>query len=216
MRLYVIGASGGVGQPLVAEAIARGHEVTAHVRPSSPVTFPAAVRTVRRELLEDGALDAIAGHDAVLSCVGGRRKNPANPFSRMLSRHDLVEAVLHKLVPAMMQQSVARVLVVSAGGVGDSSAGLNWMMRALLALSQVGVAYQDLDKAEGVLASSSLDWLAVRPVTLSNKPAGKPVVEVPTFATTATISRADVGKYMLDRVVDKALYDKHSAMIANA
>lgn len=44
MRITVFGASGNVGSRVVAEAVARGHQVTAVLRdPSRPHSFPPAV-----------------------------------------------------------------------------------------------------------------------------------------------------------------------------
>jgi uncharacterized protein YbjT (DUF2867 family) len=172
MRLLVLGASGGCGRWLTRLAAERGHHVTALVRPGAAapeVPPPAAARvTVRRgEAADPAALDgAVAGHDAVLSCLGLRRAG-RSPWAPLRSPPDLTARVAAHLVPAMVRHGVGRLVVVSAGGVGDSRARLSPPVRWLVDAGNVGVAYRDLAAMEAALEASPLDWTAVRPVTLT-------------------------------------------------
>lgn len=47
MKLLVVGATGGLGRVVVADAVERGHEVSALVRDPARSNLPEAVRTVR-------------------------------------------------------------------------------------------------------------------------------------------------------------------------
>jgi putative NADH-flavin reductase len=198
MKLLVLGASGQVGRLVVDRAVARGHRVTAVVRPASPFDRP--VEVVRDEVLRPGALAAVVpGHEAVISCLGIQRRS-LNPFSALTSPADLGEATAHALVAAMRSAGVPKVVAISAAGVGDSAPRMNALMRWAVARTNVGVAYRDLERMEQVLAASGLDWCCVRPVTLTNGPHTGKVREVDAFGLTATISRADVAHDLLDRV----------------
>ena len=204
-RILVLGASGGCGRWLVRLAAERGHLVTALIRPSARLAPLPGVTIQHGEVLAPGVLEAaLPGHEAVLSCLGLRRANPLNPWSRLLSPPDLTTRVAQRLVPLMRQHGVARLLVISAGGVAESVHQLSWPVPQLVRLGQVGVAYRDLAAMERILTESELDWLAVRPVTLVNgAPTGRarPVAD---YRLWSHIRRSDVAAWML-RAVEEAV-----------
>src|SRR5450755_755171 len=72
LRLFVLGATGGVGRSLFDQAIDRGHQITAFVRSPEKLGEPRHGLTVRggdpRSAAELEA--ALPGHDAVLSAIG--------------------------------------------------------------------------------------------------------------------------------------------------
>ena len=200
MRLLVLGASGGIGQWLVRLAVERGHGVTALVRPRATLAPLPGVEIVRGEALEERMLrEVLPGHDAVLSSVGQRRGGK-NPWAKTLSPLNLVELVMRGLVPAMNAAHVRRLVFVSAGGVADSAAQATPLVRRVLAQGSLAIAYRDLARAETIAAASTLDWLAVRPVTLvPGRPTGR-AAPVTRFGLFSVVRRSDVATWMLDAV----------------
>ncbi|HWK51038.1 MAG TPA: NAD(P)H-binding protein [Steroidobacter sp.] len=68
MKVMLIGASGYVGSTLLAEALRRGHEVTALVRNIGKITPRAGVTPLAVDVLETASLArAMSGHAAVIS-----------------------------------------------------------------------------------------------------------------------------------------------------
>lgn len=201
-RLLVLGASGGVGRHLVRLAVREGHEVTALVREGTPYEPPEGVRVVRDDVLREGAIAAVMpGHDAVLSCLGPKRRHGWNPYSAPTSPPDLNSRTARLIVAAMQASGVRRVVAVSAAGVGDSAPAMNWIMRWLVATSTIGIAYRDLAVMEEVfLEAADIDATCVRPVTLTSSPGTGRVREVSHFGMTLTIPREDVARYMLDHL----------------
>ncbi|MBL8933357.1 MAG: NAD(P)H-binding protein [Archangium sp.] len=207
MKVLILGASGGVGVHLVKLAAEAGHEVTALSR--QPITAPAGVRVIVDDVARPGALiEATRGQAAVLSSLGIRRKNQANPFSPLASPADFTSSTAQQLVTAMKTNGVSRVIAVSASGIGDSEPGLNLMMRVFIRWTNVGANYRDLARMEQIYASSGLDWLCVRPVGLTDKPKSGPVKQVPSFAFNSWISRAEVARWMVERLADPTFSDR--------
>lgn len=207
MKLYVLGASGGVGQWVVRVALARGHELTCHIRTHSSWAAPGRAAVVRHDILEPGALEALPGHDAIVCCIGQRHVQPGNPLSRMAEPHDLCERVARTVVEAAPRANVRRVIAISAGGVGDSRSQLHPVIRLALPRSPLAVAYRDLDRMEGVFRESALDWLCVRPTLLTDRLATGKARTTHRFGPTSTIPRADVAAWMLDRVAEDGPLD---------
>lgn len=68
MKLAVIGASGYIGSKILAEALARGHDVTAIVRHPEKLTPHDHMTPVKCDVFDVPALtEAIKGHDVVIS-----------------------------------------------------------------------------------------------------------------------------------------------------
>ncbi|MFJ8221868.1 NAD(P)-dependent oxidoreductase [Streptomyces griseus] len=197
MRITVLGATGGVGQEIVGQALAAGHEVTAVVR--DPDRLPerldrAALAAVVR--LDDPA--AVAGRDAVLSGLGSRGRRADGVAERLTER----------ILTAMEAEGVRRLVVVSAVPVGPEPAGGRLVDR--LALKVVGAVladvYADLTRMEAALARRATDWTAVRPPKLTDGPLTGVYRRVVGGAPrgSRSVSRADVAHAMLALVEDPA------------
>ena len=156
---------------------------------------------------------AVAGQEAVASCVGIRRAGKW-PWAAMLSPPDLTERVARALVAAMTTHGVRRLVAVSGGGVAEGFGQLAWLVRKIVRSGNIAGQYRDLAKMEQVLAASSLDWLAVRPVTLKNgKPSGK-AHPVTRYRITSTIRRSDVAQWMLKALEESGEFRERRVMIA--
>ncbi|MEM1117379.1 MAG: NAD(P)H-binding protein [Bacteroidota bacterium] len=214
MHVLILGASGGCGRWICRLARERGHAVRAVVRPSTPFDPPAGTDVVRAEVLEPGVLDgAASGQDAVLSALGIQRASVI-PWARVVSPPDLTERVARQMVEVLPRHGVRRVVAISAGGVGESRGRTNALMRGVIASSNVGVAYRDLERMEATLAASDLDWMAVRPTTLTNGlPTGR-ARRVERYGLLSRIARADVAAFMLDAIEADAPFADRTPMIA--
>lgn len=197
MKVLVLGASGGVGKHLVRLACDQGHSVTALVRHAAGIDSRARILT--DDVLRPGCFDEqLRGHEVVLSALGIKRTNPANPWSALASPPDFSSRTAAMLVSAMQQHGLARVIAVSAAGVADSAARMNLLMKFFVAKSNVGIGYRDLAAMERVFADSGLDWCCPRPTRLTSGPLIRRVKIVENFPMTAAISRADVAWWMLE------------------
>jgi len=198
MRVLVLGASGGVGRQLVAEAVAAGHAVRTLVRSTAPdPAMPGVVQTCGDVLDPVVLAAAMAEVDAVVSALGMRRRVPANPWSAIAGSPTFNSASAAAIVAAMRAAGVKRVVAVSAAGVGDSAPAMNGPMRALVATSSIGIAYRDLASMEAVFLGSGLDVLIPRPTRLTDGPATGRVRVTPTFGALDAIARADVARWMV-------------------
>lgn len=215
MRLLILGATGRCGQWLTRLAAERGHDVTVLVRPGANVVAPSSVRVLRGDVLDAGSLEAaLPGRDAVASCLGLRRAG-RHPWARLLSPPDLTSRVSAMLVPAMQRLGIARLVGLSAGGVGESASQLTWPVRRLVARGQIAVAYRDLARMEAILGESSLDWLVVRPVTLTDGPPTRRVGPVTRYGLRSTVRRADVAFWMLASLERRAPFADRAILLGS-
>ena len=210
MKLLILGASGGVGRWATRLASEQGHDITAMVRPRSTFDAPAGVRVIRGQALNVADLKlAVEGQQALISCLGAQRVNPRNPWSRMREPRQVAGPGAVAIVQAVMDSTVRRVVAISAAGVGDSLPATNAVMRWLLRKSNIGQQYADLFEMEETLRASTLDWIAVRPVTLSNGALTGRARVVSRFGTMSMIRRADVAQWLIrtatstDPIVDR-------------
>ena len=197
LKILVLGASGRVGKHLVRLAFDQGHIVTALVR--CPDGIDSRARILTDDVMRPGCFDEhVGGHEVVLSALGIKRTNPANPWSALASPPDFSSRTAAMLVSAMRQHGVPRVVAVSAAGVADSAARMNLLMKFFVAKSNVGIGYRDLAAMERVFEGSGLDWCCPRPTRLTSGPLTRRMKIVENFPVTAAISRADVAWWMLE------------------
>ncbi|MFF0423103.1 NAD(P)-dependent oxidoreductase [Streptomyces sp. NPDC004520] len=200
MKLTVFGATGGIGQEIVRQALASGHEVTAVVRDPARLTVTGAGLTVRRaDLTDPEALrGAVAGRDAVLSGLGARSRADAGVAARLT----------RSVLTAMEAEMTRRILVVSAAPLGPTPEGQPLVDRATLAVINAVLKdiYADLRVMESELAASGTDWTAVRPPRLTDKPGTGQYRTVVggTPLRGRFLARADVAHAMLAMIDDPA------------
>ena len=112
------------------------------------------------------------------------------------------------------RERIDRVMVISAAGVGDSARQTSPMNRWLFRNSNIGVAYRDLEEMERILGSSRLDWMAVRPATLTNgQPTGRAQV-IDYYGVRTRIRRAEVAEWMLARLPANEPFEQRTPMLA--
>ncbi|WP_030416828.1 NAD(P)-dependent oxidoreductase [Streptomyces sp. NRRL S-1448] len=203
MKLTVLGASGGVGRQLVTHALADGHQVTAALRSPEKLTeHHERLTVVRTDPLDPASVKAVVdGADAVLSGMGqAGRHDPLRPASTSA----------RAVVEAMTATGVRRLLVVSAGPLNRTGAGQPFLSHRVfgpLLWAALKEVYTDLTRMEAVLRDSGLDWTAVRPPRLLDRPGeGRYRHAVEAGPAGSVIARADVARAMLDFVTDPRTY----------
>jgi hypothetical protein len=79
----------------------------------------------------------------------------------------------------------------------------------------VAVAYRDLAGMEARFAASSLDWLAVRPVTLTHgAPRGR-ARPVEHYGLLSTIRRADVATWVVAAAGSHDVFVRHHVLLGS-
>ena len=200
-NLLVLGATGATGRWFVQMALERGHRVTALIRSKNSLEERDGLEIVQGDVLDTDALDRVMeGKDAVLSCLGIRRENQADPWSPLVSPADLTKRSAQNTVNAMKNHGVRRVIGISAAGVGDSKDKSDGDIMSVVQKSNIAIAFRDLENMEEVYANSGLDSLVVRPVTLvDGEPTDRAKI-VEFYKATSEISKSDVAGWMLDAI----------------
>lgn len=200
MNLLVLGASGRVGRHLCRMALDAGHTVSGYSRSIRAEGALAGIEAIRGDVLDRDLLrSALDGVDAVISSIGMDRGSDF-PWAPIRVPRDVHSSTARVLVQAMGERGIDRLVLVSAHGVGDSWSRVAWPVRALIASSSIGVAYNDLGRAEEVLRASTLDWTAVRPTLLADAPGTGRWTADAGLATglRAKIPRPDVARFVLE------------------
>ncbi|MFL6158990.1 MAG: NAD(P)H-binding protein [Marmoricola sp.] len=193
MKVFQIGAAGGVGRRLAALLVAEGHEVTGMVRrpdQAGAVTATGA-EVVAGDLVESSVehlAELIGGHDAVVFSAG------AHGTGR--DQTTLIDGVgLEKAAAAAEQAGARRFLLVSvfpdAGRGGEPQEGFEHYMRVK-------------KSADVHLAGTSLDWVILRPGTLRDEPGDGQVTAGPAIEY-GDVRRDNVAAFLAAVLVDPAV-----------
>jgi uncharacterized protein YbjT (DUF2867 family) len=217
MKVVVFGASGGVGHHVVQQALEKGYAVRGVYRSSSILRLQPNLEVAYvSDFFDRLALaEVIAGGDAVISCLGARRENPKNPWSKVTSPLDLMERFSRGLIQAMTALAMPkRLAIVSAAGVGSSAPFVHPVLRFVFEHSTVGLEYKDLAKMEDQVERSTLEWTIVRPVTLTSGRATDKMKICRRYGLTDSISRADVASFLLRCLEEPASSTSRTLMIS--
>jgi uncharacterized protein YbjT (DUF2867 family) len=193
MKIFQIGAAGGVGRRLSAMLVQRGDQVTGmHRRPEQAETISSTGATpVTGDLIEDTVddlADRMHEHDAVVFSAGAHGTGA--------DQTTLIDGQgLEKAADAAARAGVRRFVLVSvfpdAGRDRDTPDTFEHYMRVK-------------KTADVHVAQTDLDWLIVRPGTLVDEPGNGRVSAGPAIEY-GDVSRDDVAAFIAAALADPAL-----------
>lgn len=198
-RVLIVGATGGTGRQLLAQALERGYEVTALARdPSALGVEHPRLHVMHGNVLNYPSVDAaVRGQDAVLSALGHKRFFYP---TRILSEGT------RNLLHAMETHGVQRFVCATALGVGDSVGRMGVSYTFFVIPLILPFYFWDKTRQERLIAASGVSWVIVRPGALTSGARRGPERHgrhVGSFLWTVRISRADVADFMLNQLTDK-------------
>jgi putative NADH-flavin reductase len=196
-KVLVIGATGPLGRQVLTQALEKGHVLTAFVRnPDSLSAASERLRVVKGDVTRDDAAlrDAMAGQDAVISTLGvGKSFKPGG----------LIAEGVPRILSAMEEKGVSRLIFVSAFGVGETYRDAPLIPRVFIRLLLRDI-YRDKVAGEELIRRSGLDWTIVYPSGLTDAPASGAyrVGERLALRGLPTISRSDVAAFLVKQIED--------------
>ncbi|XP_077967466.1 flavin reductase (NADPH)-like [Styela clava] len=193
-RIIVFGASGQTGLKILKTALEEGLGVTAYVRTPSKISENIRNRLYKvvkgevkdKEIIED----AIQGHDAVLSALGGTSRN-------------IISTGIANIIGGMKKHNVRNLIVVSGAILLPSEAGiLSTLVKTFVK------ATDDHIKQIEILENSSvdIDWVAIMPPWIKDNDDVNPNYQyakdkVPGVSRVTT---AEIADFMIHLVMNKA------------
>ncbi|MYT70082.1 NAD(P)-dependent oxidoreductase [Streptomyces sp. cg28] len=154
LNIVLFGATGMVGSRIAAEAVERGHRVTAISRSGdSPVAGVTATAADLTDL--ERTADVIAGHDVVASAVAPPRdgSDPRAPFLR----------VNETLVAGARRAGVGRLVVVGGAGSLEVAPGEALADQPGFPDAYLGEALAHRDVLAFLRTVEDLDWTYISP-----------------------------------------------------
>ena len=159
MKIALIGATGFVGSKVLAEALQRGHQVTALARTPSKLTARDGLTVVETDARDAGQVAlAVAGHDAVVSAYNGPRGS-ADFRERYLSG---TRAVLD----GVKRSGVKRLLWVGGAGSLFVAPGVSLVDTPQFPAEYRTEAQAAREALHLVAEERGLDWSFVSPAPL--------------------------------------------------
>ncbi len=199
MKVAIFGATGGTGRIMIRKALERGHEVTAAARnPSALLGGHERLRVVKADVMQPQTIEAVVeDQDAVSTSV-----SVDNALKEGRKPTTLFSEGTRNVIAAMERQGVRRLVCLSSSAVEpDPALGIIFgkIMRPLLFKEM----YADMSRMEREVRSSGLDWIIVRPSTLTDDPAsGRYILGIDRIPKGWRIPREDVAEFTLDQLDD--------------
>ncbi|TVQ55249.1 MAG: NAD-dependent epimerase/dehydratase family protein [Rhodobacteraceae bacterium] len=194
MRIAVIGAAGVAGRAFTAAALAKGWEVRALARGEGRIPPAEGLTVVTGDAADPAAMArAMEGVDAAILTVGERptlRQMALAPETSVCV--DATRAALDAL------PGRARLIVISAYGVGDTRERAPWLFKLYFFLA-LRAQFADKERQEAMVKASGADWTIVQPVGLAPGQAkGDWLASAEGEIRRATIRYADVAAFVIE------------------
>lgn len=155
MKLVLIGATGFVGSALLAEALARGHRVTAPLRSPAKLARQPNLEAAAVDVLDRGALAAcLRGHDAVVSAFSGHAQEDVYGY---------YVAGIRSIIDAVEDAGVPRLLVVGGAGSLEVAPGVQLLDTPQFPEQWKATAEGAREALKLLRAESGLDWTMLSP-----------------------------------------------------
>lgn len=196
-RILIIGATGGTGRQLVAQALERGYNVTALVREASKLELAhPQLKIVNGDVLDYASLEAaMAGQEAVLSALGHKR---------FLFPTWILSEGTRNVLRAMNAHGVRRLVCETSLGLGDSAGRMGLFYTLFIIPLILQFYFWDKTRQERIIAKSEAEWVIVRPGALTNGSKHGQPRHGGSLLATMRISRADVADFMLNQLASDA------------
>lgn len=193
MKLALFGASGHIGRVVLAQALARGHTVTAHCRDPRRLDVPASAdcRVVAGPLEPEVIADAVRDADAVIVTLAAG--------NGVLAQFDAAA------LPILAVRGPRRIVSMVGASVrmpGDPDSFALRAMTAVMRLIPNGLL-QDAEGHARRLRESPLDWTLVRSANFADRAASGRIRVEPSAVPplTGSIAKADLAGIILDITV---------------
>ncbi len=191
MKVIIFGASGSIGRPVVEQALASGHQVTAVVRKGKLDDRP-GLTVVSTDVLDPTAVNAVMpGHDSVICVLGAGRAGVVRSTGTA------------NIIAAMHEHGIRRLICQSTLGAGDSAPALNFFWKYLMFGLLLRPAFADHQIQEQLVRASGLDWTIVRPAAFTDGPLTEKYQHgfaPDTKDLTLKISRKDLASFLVKQL----------------
>ena len=193
MHITVFGASGKVGRLVVAEALARGHQVTGFVHRHSNFEHHEKLRIIKGDIHSGKAVAAsLEGSEAVICALGswGTRNK------------DIVSSGMRHIIPGMEALQITRIVSLTGSEARDSSDSVSILrtVTRFFARLIIGKILHDGEEHIRLLKASQLDWTVLRSPIMTGGPALSYRLTLNPKAHWQTIPRKAVAKAMVDQL----------------
>jgi putative NADH-flavin reductase len=172
MRIGIIGASGNIGSRVLAEAVARGHDVTAFTRSGAAAKGP---RWRDLDVFDLDALRAVATSvDVIVSAYhpGSTARDPGDAIQRAISDPGVYPRAAANVLKALESRPATRAIVVGGAAslemapgvtVDDDEARMRGILRSLGVPDDYVVAVKGHREALELLRRSNRRWTYASP-----------------------------------------------------
>lgn len=198
MKIVVVGSTGRTGMEIVSQALARGHEVCAWARSPEKMSLDSPkLETLAMDILHSDLAPGLQGADAVIVSLGGAQLKDTSTRSTGTKR----------LISAMKEVGVDRLIIVSTAGVGTSFEQLSPRGQEVVR-TVIKEAVEDHGRQEEAVIASDLRWTIGRPGGLGTGACTGYIADPEGSIEIGGIARACVADFCLNAVENDATIHK--------
>lgn len=215
MRVLLLGATGRTGKLALELLHAKQYDVHALVRDKRKM-IPLSGKLQLFEGIptdKSALLNAAKNCYAIVSLLNVSR-NSDFPWSKLRTPTTFLSDTMKVLMEVAAEQRIQKVVVCTAWGVNETKKDLPGWFRWFIEHSNIGAAYADHERQEKILEASSINYVIVRPVGLTDSIKEKSIQTSQNNSPKPrlTISRLNTAKFIISQLIDSK-FDRQAVTI---
>ncbi len=193
-KIFLVGGTGGVGKLFLEMALEQGHEIVLYARNPRKIEIDHPNLTmVKGELNDFQAIRAgVKGCDVCLITVGVMNRKP----------NTILSDGTRNLITAAKEEGIKRFIAVTSIGLGDSKDQAMKAFTYFVVPLIIKHSFADKELQEKIIMESDLDWIIIRPGSLTNRGRTGVYRHGRDKSIKGRISRADVADFLLTQLDD--------------
>jgi len=202
-KIIIFGASGRTGKQVVREAFNAGYEVSVVVRDSKDyIINNTQIKIIIGDVFQPETFEqALYGKDAVISCLGIKKRLPAVVYSEGITN------IMH----SMQKAGVNRLMCITSSAEDmpeNSSLLTKFILNQILGRFFNYYYYADNKLMESILRDSNLNWTLIRsPRLLNGLKTGNYRTSINEYLTHPTsLTHNDLADYIIYYMDDEKIF----------
>ena len=167
MKILLLGATGRTGKKIIEEAVKRGHEISAIARNPEKLKDYKIDITMGTPYEYETVEKAMGGCEAVINTLNVSRKSD-NPWAPLSAPRDMISRSASNALKAMEKLGLKRFVALSTIGAGRTWQTAPGILKFIVSISNLKVAFRDHGRQENLLENSNMDYTICRAPMLSD------------------------------------------------
>ena len=209
MKIFLLGATGGLGKEILLYSIKNKINVNCLVRDPKKINIDSPyIKIFKGDATSyKDLIHALEDSTTVISTLNICRRNII-PWSKITNSKTTISDFSKNILNISKEKQIDRFISVSAWGTNETKKDIPFLFKYLIKFSNLRYPYRDHEKHEEIIKNSDLNWTVLRPSVFINT---KKIIKIKESyknypKPSLTINRKSLAYFIIKIINDKNYY----------